>query len=80
MTPHGQVHYEVQVEGRLDVCWQPFFEHLRLVYRGSDTTLVGPIADQAALHGVLDRIRDLGLTLISVRQVEPPPPESDRET
>lgn len=77
MTRDADAHYEIQVKGSLDSCWTNYFAPLRLEGRADHTALVGPIADQAALHGVLDRIRDLGLTLISVRQIGPPAQSRD---
>ena len=64
--------YQIRVEGNLDRKWSDWFDGLTIVPQaGSDeTTLIGPIADQAALHGILDKIRDLGLSLLSVQQME----------
>ena len=65
--------YEIRVAGVLDVGWSAWFDELEVT--GDDqlgqTVIAGPVADQAALHGVLARIRDLGLTLIAVRRIEP---------
>ncbi|MDQ0121005.1 hypothetical protein J2T22_004218 [Pseudarthrobacter defluvii] len=70
--PHGHVPglYELRVEGHLDDHWVEWFEHLELT-RGSDgtTALRGPVADQAALHSLLNKVRDLGMVLISVRML-----------
>jgi hypothetical protein len=70
-----QKDYQIRVQGRLDASWSDWFDGMALtVDKGDDgvpvTTLVGPVADQAALHGLLARISDLNLTLISVAQVE----------
>ena len=64
--------YEIRLQGRLDQRWSAWFDGLTLV-AGADgtTTLRGPVVDQSALHGLLQRLRDLGLPLISVTQVEP---------
>ena len=64
--------YEIRVKGHLDARWAAWFDGLTLT-RGSDgtTTICGPVADQAALHGVLQKIRDLGLPLISVNYAAP---------
>ena len=68
-----QVHYEITVEGILDPRWSAWFDGLQLTSDASGrTTIAGPVADQAALHGVLARIRDLGLPLLAVRRAEPP--------
>jgi hypothetical protein len=66
--------YEIRLQGRLDPRWAVWFDGLTLT-AGADgtTTLRGPVVDQAALHGLLQRLRDLGLPLLSVAQVEPDP-------
>ena len=59
--------YEIRVEGHLDDLWLPYFVGLRLArLENGETLLSGSLLDQAALHGILERIRDLNLTLISV--------------
>ncbi len=59
--------YEIRVKGQLDPRWADWFEGLSLTHAADGTTvLVGVVADQAALHGLLQRIRDLGLPLVSV--------------
>jgi hypothetical protein len=64
--------YEIRLKGHLDTRWAAWFDGLTLT-RGSDGTTIihGPVADQAALHGLLQKTRDLGLPLISVTYVEP---------
>ena len=65
--------YEIKIEGHLDARWADWFEDLTFTHESDGTTtLYGPIADQAALHGVLNGIRDLGLTLISVHRMGHP--------
>ena len=63
--------YELRVEGHLDEHWSTWFDGLTLI-RGDDgtTTLSGVVADQAELHGVLAKVRDIGATLISVRTID----------
>ena len=60
-------HYQIRVEGRLDGRWSEWFNGLVITPQGEgETLLTGSVADQAALHGVLAKIRDLGLPLLSV--------------
>jgi hypothetical protein len=67
MTSKGAPYYEIHVRGRLDARWSAWFEGLTLTpLENGETLLAGPIRDQAALHGILAKIRDLGLPLISV--------------
>lgn len=63
--------YEIRFKGHLNHCRAQLFEGLMMV-QGPDgeTVLTGSVADQAALHGILSRIRDLGVPLISVRRLE----------
>jgi hypothetical protein len=65
--------YEIRVEGVLDERWSGWFDGLQVASQPSSsvTVIAGQIADQAALHGVLAKVRDLGLPLISVRRLEP---------
>ena len=63
---------EIRIEGRIDEHWSSWFADLAIRHaEGNETILTGPIADQATLYGVLNRLRDLGLTLLSVTQVAP---------
>jgi hypothetical protein len=66
--------YEIRVDGVLDVRWADWFGGLRVENNGSQTVIVGVLADQPALHGVLAKIRDLGLCLLSVHRIDPPDP------
>ncbi|MNV79528.1 hypothetical protein D3C71_1730850 [compost metagenome] len=62
--------YEIRLKGHLDVRWANWFEELNLTCENDGTTvLTGPVVDQAALHGLLRKVRDLGLPLISVIRI-----------
>jgi hypothetical protein len=65
------VHYEIRVRGVLDGGWSAWFDDLQVTSdeRGQ-TTIAGPVPDQAALHGLLAKIRDLGLDLLAVRRTD----------
>jgi hypothetical protein len=64
-------HYRLRVAGHLDQHWSPWFGDLTLTHHEDATTsLTGVVADQAELHGVLTKIRDLGVTLLSVENVD----------
>jgi hypothetical protein len=72
---HPRAIYEIQVQGELDPDWEAWFDGLAvtLTYASGQpltTTLTGPVADQAALRGMLCKLWDLNLTLISVRRIE----------
>ena len=64
--------YEIRVKGHLDTRWAAWFDGLTLTHGSDGTTIIrGPVADQAALYGLLQKTRDLGLPLISVNHVAP---------
>ena len=64
--------YEISIRGRLDEHWSTWFDGMTLdVSRPGLTVLRGPVVDQAALHGLLARLRDLGTPLVSVRSIDP---------
>jgi len=67
----GAARYEIRVDGVLDRRWTTWFEGLEVDNDGSQTVISGEIADQAALHGLLNKVCDLGLTLISVHRSGP---------
>jgi hypothetical protein len=61
--------YEIRLKGHLNARWADWFDGLTLTRESDGTTLLsGPIVDQAALHGLLGKVRDLGLPLIAVRR------------
>ncbi len=63
--------YEIRVRGHLDRRWEQYFEGLKIEWlENGETRLCGEIVDQATLHSLLTRIRDLGLTLLLVRRSE----------
>ena len=83
-TPHGRTGqpadgracdwYEIRVQGRLDDRWAAWFDGLILSRVDDGTTsLRGPVTDQAALHGLLHKLRDLGVPLLSVTRTHPGP-------
>jgi hypothetical protein len=66
-------YYQIRVRGAIDPHWSDWFDGMAVTYDASgDTLLVGPLADQAALYGVLHRIRDLGLMLLAVARLPEP--------
>lgn len=68
-------HYDICLAGHLDQRWAEWFDGLTLTHQSDGTTVLhGPVVDQAALHGLLQKVRDLGLPLVSVAQVAPEPP------
>ena len=70
--PHQPGWYEIRLKGHLNARWATWFDGMTLTREGDGTTRIhGPVADQAALHGLLRRVRDLGLPLLSVTRLEP---------
>ncbi len=69
--PGWPARYEIRVDGVLDDLWAGWFEGLQVNSEGTQTVIVGLLADQPALHGLLAKIRDLGLCLILVRRLGP---------
>jgi hypothetical protein len=66
------VHYEIRVKGVLGSGWSAWFDGLRVTSdEAGQTVIAGPVTDQAALHGVLAKVRDLGLELLEVRRTGP---------
>ena len=68
---HDVKAYRIKLKGCLDSDWSDWFEQMAISTEGGETILTGPVADQAALHGLLIRIRDLNLKLLSVERIEP---------
>jgi hypothetical protein len=66
----GRAHYEIRVDGVLDDRWAAWFGGLQVSDDGGETVISGLLADQPALHGLLAKIRDLGLCLISVGRLD----------
>jgi hypothetical protein len=71
-APVEPARYELRVQGVLEPHWSAWFEGLRVTSdEPGQTTIAGPVVDQAALHGLLAKVRDLGLPLLSVRRLDP---------
>jgi hypothetical protein len=70
--PNESGWYEIRLQGRLDPRWSALLDDMTLTSDPDGTTVIrGPVVDQPALHGLLARLRDIGLPLLSVAQVEP---------
>ena len=75
-TPAAQ-QYEIRLQGHLDARWEDQFEGMIITLEEDGNTLLsGPVVDQAALHGLLKKIRDFGMPLVTVSLVEPGPPST----
>jgi len=77
--------YEIRLKGHLETRWAAWFDGMSITHASDGTTiLTGRIADQAALHGLLQKLRDLGVPLTSVTELdpatEPPQPHESRTT
>ena len=57
---------KIKIKGQLDKKWTEWFENMQIIYDDENTILTGEVKDQAALHGIINKIRDLNLKLISV--------------
>lgn len=69
---HDSGRYETRLRGHLDSRWAAWFDGMSLVNEGDGMTVIrGPVTDQAALHGLLQKLRNLNLALVSVTQVDP---------
>jgi len=72
IDPSQPMVYQIRIKGHLSRQWMDWFEGLTITLEDNgDTLLTGPVIDQAALHGLLRKMRDLGLPLLAVIQVEP---------
>lgn len=73
---HESAWYEIRLEGRIDPRWAAWFDGMTVSTHADGTTVLhGQVADQAALHGLLQRLRDLGLPLLSVDRAETDQPQ-----
>ena len=71
MNDARSLQYDVRVKGQLDARWTAWFDGLSLTNESDGTTTIrGPVVDQAALHGLLQKLRDIGIPLVSVTQVD----------
>lgn len=71
MEPNQPGFYQIRLNGQLDSQWMEWFEGMSITLEeDGNTLLTGPVIDQAALHGILKKVRDLGMPLISVSPVE----------
>ncbi len=74
--PDGLPQYEIRVRGHLGSRWAAWFDGLTLTDESDGTTaLRGPVVDQAALHGLLQKLRDTGLPVVSLMQIDPGLPD-----
>jgi hypothetical protein len=70
--PNKPTRYQIRIKGQLDSQWSEWFEGMTIMPEDNgDTVLTGLVVDQAALHGLLKKVRDLGMPLVSVSPVEP---------
>jgi hypothetical protein len=71
--PDQMMVYQIRIKGHLGPKWTDWFGGMAITLEeGGDTVLTGPVVDQAALHGLLRKVRDLGMQLISAIRVKPP--------
>lgn len=70
-VPSQPMVYQIRIKGHLGIQWTDWFGGLTIILEDNgDTLLTGPVVDQAALHGLLKKVRDLGMPLISINRVE----------
>ena len=73
-APSQPMVYQIRIEGHLGCQWTDWFDGLTITLQDNgETLLTGPVVDQAALYGLLKKVRDLGMPLLSVNRVEPLP-------
>jgi hypothetical protein len=71
--PKHSIHYAIHIKEHISSGWSAWFEGLTIVNLDNDGSILsGPVIDQSALHGLLAKVRDLNLTLISISQIEEP--------
>ena len=71
-SPHLPANYQIRVKGQLGPQWQAWFDGLTITAQpNGETVITGHMADQAALYGILKKVRNLGLPLISVNPIDP---------
>lgn len=76
-NPGQPVVYRIRIKGHLGCQWAAWFERMTIRQEANgETTVTGPVIDQAALHGVLRKLRDLGLPLVSVIPIQPDNPDA----
>ena len=69
--PIGSTVYQIRLRGQLDHLWSDWFEGLAIIWDDNgDTLLTGTVADQSALYGLLRKVRDLGVTLVSINRLD----------
>jgi hypothetical protein len=72
--------YEIRLTGHLDAHWSAWFDGMVVTHQVDGTTrIAGPVVDQAALHGLIQRVRDLGMPLLSVMRLPDPQPDMRKE-
>jgi hypothetical protein len=77
IEPNEPMAYQIRIKGHLGLQWADWFGGLSIkLAANGDTILIGPVSDQAALHGLLKKVRDLGMSLISVNPVKPEKPDA----
>lgn len=69
-TLDSSVVYQIKVQGKLDEGWSDWFDGMTISFESGTSVMVGTVVDQAALHGILVKIRDMHLTLVSVTRIE----------